>query len=111
MRDTNAPSANGSMNWMIGTLASRLQRRPIGSGRRPKPVLLGTNSNGENSPMLRTPQPDDTDVETLLEERDTLRIRLSLALDAPSPDDERVRQLRKAIFELEDRIKAQLPRV
>ena len=59
--------------------------------------------------MLRTPQPDDTDLETLLEERDTLRIRLSLVLDSLAPDAERIRALRQAIADAEKRIRGHYP--
>ena len=59
--------------------------------------------------MLRSPRTDDQLLEALLEERDTLRIRLSLALDSRAPDAEQVRALLDAIADTESRIKSFYP--
>ena len=60
--------------------------------------------------MYRTQQHDSPRLDTLLDERDTLRIQLSLALDAPSPDEDRIKLLRKAISEAESLIRTHFPR-
>ena len=66
---------------------------------RPLPIRL----------MLRAPRSEDQTLETLLEERDTLKIRLSLLLYGSDPDEEKVRALRKTIFEADSRIKTYYP--
>jgi hypothetical protein len=61
--------------------------------------------------MALYPKPPrgNADFEALLDERDHLRIQLSLALDSSVPDDERVKKLRCAVSDAENRIRLYPP--
>jgi hypothetical protein len=56
--------------------------------------------------MHRGPTPPNPDLESLLDERDDLQIKKSLALDAPKPDPEAIDAISWRIFELDRRISA-----
>lgn len=59
--------------------------------------------------MHRVPPPDNPRLEALLDERDHLRVQLSLALDSDTPDEERIRELRLAVSDVESRIRTKSP--
>jgi len=61
--------------------------------------------------MFQSPTSANPALDALLDERDTLRIRLSIALDSSSPDKEQVAKLLDAISEVEDIIRAHTPRL
>ena len=60
--------------------------------------------------MHRLPRPDDPRLETLLDERDHLKIQLSLAIDSDAPNEDRIRELRQAVSDVDSRIRTFSPR-
>ena len=59
--------------------------------------------------MYRPQRPDDPRLESLLDDRDHLKIKLSLALDSSLTDEEQIRELRKALSDAESRIRLHYP--
>ena len=65
------------------------------------PTAVGTKQIGA---MRRQPGAENPRLEELLDERDHLRIQLSLALDAMPTNEERIRELRLAVSDVESQI-------
>ena len=55
--------------------------------------------------MHRLPRPENPRLEALLDERDHLKIQISIALDASPPSEERIRLLRRDLSDVESLIR------
>lgn len=59
--------------------------------------------------MQRQPRPANLRLEALLDERDHLKIQLSLLSDSSSPDEAELEETRRALIDLEHQISAYKP--
>jgi hypothetical protein len=60
--------------------------------------------------MFQRTTPDNPALDALLDERETLRIQLRIALDSAAPDEERIAKLLDAIAEADEIIREHYPR-
>jgi hypothetical protein len=57
--------------------------------------------------MNREPQPITPRLEKLLDDRDHLKIQISLEMDSPQPNEERLKALRHELSDVESQVRTQ----